>query len=151
MKNIRTLSDDRKAFVGGGEIAAVVDQYGYFQLHNLAENTIIVNLHRIHVTTDETYLFLMRYDTPFANAVPGIGNKYLGGAAPVADLWYHQSVNILGTSLGILPIKVVDNYCNIYFRQPFSIPPGTGFQIRTANFNKAMYASFHWDEREIWT
>lgn len=149
MDNIRILSDSQRAFIGGGLVAAVAAQFSYYQILNPVASGILINVHSFQVKCDAEYVVIANYDSAFPTAVTTLGNKYFGGAAPGAELYTHNSVNNLGTALGILPLPTTTLVNEFKPGQPIVLDEGVGLALRSAIVNVALTVNFNWDERPL--
>lgn len=145
----QSLVGSGHATVGGaGGIAPSV------QLWNPADSGKTLMCHGIQVLSDRTIAFPMslNHHNAAISAVAGIfGNKHMGAAIGVGDVWVGTDIAPVGTQITNFFRPVVTtpyDYPLYELRETFVIPAGMGLHVTTAVVatNIFLFVMFQWME-----
>jgi len=130
-------------------VAAVAGQYSMVQLLNPAasgKNLVVTSGRFIGATTELNGMMLRSHATALSTSFTPI-NKFIGGAAPVGQVWYQQAAAHVGT--GVCAFYCTANV-EIKFSDaldfPLVIQPGAGLVVAHNVPNSGMGLAVSWFE-----
>lgn len=141
---------NERCFMGGGVLAAVAANYSILQLWNPAGSDVMVVLQSITgfggASPDSLNLFV--HNAALAGGVLATSsNKYVGGAAPSAEIRWANAAAIGGTKFANFVLNV--DARRLLFTEPIIIPAGQGVTVCRVTLNVDNSATFEWIELPV--
>lgn len=137
----------RTAFIGYVMQAATAGSLSHTQIYNPAGSGKNLILSKgWGYTSLVTGIALTCFAAP-VGVVTGVSScKWIGGAAPVAELRAYAGAAMVGTMIGQMAHEIAGQSKEFPFQEPLMIPPGWGVGLVTGAANCQMTSTLQWLE-----
>lgn len=141
-RGVDVLSNDDRAFIGGGSVGATASQYAHVQLVNPVGSGVTLLVDSIHTTSNGTMRVLLNGLDGVSGTFWGyIYSKKRGSGALSGEIRVQNNVAILGDQMAPY-YNLANQPTYINFDAPFILGEGEGIAAVNTIVNSGLFASF---------